>query len=104
MVGAILVHAPFALRARQGRTKPRLAEHYALPTARHLDRPLILGSALFGLGWGASGFCPGPAIVSLVSGAPSTLIFVGSMVLGMWIQHLTSTRARAPRPRSAPTG
>jgi uncharacterized membrane protein YedE/YeeE len=55
-----------------------------LPTRRDVDARLVLGAALFGLGWGAGGFCPGPALVSLASGAVSSVVFVGTMLLAMW--------------------
>jgi uncharacterized membrane protein YedE/YeeE len=88
MAGAIGVHALVAHRVRPA---PASAA-----TAR-IDRRLILGAALFGLGWGVAGFCPGPAIVSLASFAPATLAFVAAMVAGMLLFDRL-----APRPVDAP--
>lgn len=57
----------------------------ALPTAHAIDGPLLLGAGLFGIGWGLSGYCPGPAIVSLVTGRPPVLIFVAAMAIGLFL-------------------
>ena len=56
-----------------------------LPTARHVDRRLVLGSLVFGAGWGLAGFCPGPALVSMASGETKAAVFVAAMVVGMLI-------------------
>jgi len=81
MLGAIGVHALF-LRAHRGKP-PYWAEAYEVPPRTAIDAPLLVGAALFGLGWGASGFCPGPALVAVVARAPSVLVFVLGMLLGM---------------------
>ena len=101
MVGAILVHAPFALRAKQPGAQPVLADQYALPEKQRIDARLLLGQALFGAGWGASGFCPGPALVSLAAPVPSTLLFVSCMLLGMWLQTLLPAKTSAARARAS---
>ncbi|WP_034992850.1 YeeE/YedE family protein [Beijerinckia mobilis] len=56
---------------------------FYLPTSKRIDSPLIIGSALFGIGWGLAGFCPGPAIASLSQGLWQTALFVLAMVTGM---------------------
>ncbi len=56
-----------------------------LPTQRQIDRPLIIGSLIFGAGWGIAGFCPGPAVVLAASGAPLALLFMAAMLAGMWV-------------------
>ncbi len=82
MAGAIAV--TFAgYRIAFGRGRPILADAFSLPTTTVIDRPLVVGAALFGVGWGLSGFCPGPAIVSLPLMATGTLVFVPAMVIGM---------------------
>jgi uncharacterized membrane protein YedE/YeeE len=91
MAGAIFVHF-FAYRAIQGRTAPVLAGRFSVPTSRTIDHKLIAGAVLFGVGWGLAGFCPGPALVSLVALKPSTLYFVGSMVFSMWIYGVVTRR------------
>jgi uncharacterized membrane protein YedE/YeeE len=63
--------------------KPFCAPAHFLPTKTSVDKKLLLGSALFGIGWGILGICPGPAIVNLVTLSPTVLIFVSSMLIGM---------------------
>jgi uncharacterized membrane protein YedE/YeeE len=82
MGGALLVALPaFHVARRRGATLR--GEPLQLPTARRLDRPLIVGSILFGAGWGLAGYCPGPALASLsmTDGAP--WLFVAAMLAGM---------------------
>lgn len=94
MVGAIAVGlVAFAIAARSGRTLLGLS--LQLPTARHIDRRLIGGSLLFGIGWGLAGFCPGPALVALGMGELKAVVFVLSMLAGMVLFELLERR---PRP------
>ncbi len=82
MLGAIAVTATgfrFVLR----RPKPLLEQSFHLPGQSSIDRPLVIGSAIFGLGWGLFGFCPGPAITSLGLAATGTLVFVPMMLIGI---------------------
>jgi uncharacterized protein len=65
------------------RERPVLAERFSLPTAKEIDAKVIAGPALFGIGWGLSGFCPGPAITSLALLAKGTLVFVSAMLIGI---------------------
>jgi uncharacterized membrane protein YedE/YeeE len=67
--------------------KPVLAEEFLLTNARHIDAPLIIGSALFGIGWGISGYCPGPAIALLAASNGELWVFVPAMLLGYALQH-----------------
>ena len=83
MGGALAFTLPafgFILR----RARPLLDGEFFLPTKRDIDRPLILGATLFGIGWGLGGFCPGPALAGLASGAPGVMLFVVAMVAGQW--------------------
>jgi hypothetical protein len=82
MVGAIGAHFFFARRAKAMKT-PLFADGFALTDRTKLDAPLVIGAALFGIGWGLGGYCPGPAIVSMASLAPATLLFVFAMGVGM---------------------
>ena len=86
-------------RARLRRPAPAFEPKFHLPTRRELDLPLIGGSALFGIGWGLSGFCPGGAIPALGSGSPAPFIFVASMIGGMLaanaLRSFTARRAAA---------
>jgi uncharacterized membrane protein YedE/YeeE len=96
--GAVSVSA-LGYRLSRRLRRPALAETFDLPTARRIDAPLVLGAALFGIGWGLSGFCPGPAVAALSTGAAPVLVFVAAMLLGMAAHDL----ARAPgRPTTAP--
>lgn len=80
--GALLVSAAGYLVSRQ-RREPALGGGFAIPPGRPVDQPLILGSALFGIGWGMVGLCPGPAIAGLALGLPSVFIFTVSMLVGI---------------------
>jgi len=92
MAGAIGVHLFFARRAKAGGA-PRFAPRYVLPSGAGVDRRLVAGAALFGAGWGIAGFCPGPAVVSLVTLAPGAIAFVGAMLAGMLAYALVFERA-----------
>ncbi|MFS2154910.1 DUF6691 family protein [Rhizobium sp. Rhizsp42] len=72
---------------------PAFDDSFHLPTNRKIDAPLVIGSALFGLGWGIGGFCPGPAVASLSAGIPQTVLFVLAMLIGMTLyDRVWSTR------------
>lgn len=82
------------------RPAPVLASSFALPANRKIDVPLVAGSAVFGIGWGIAGFCPGGAIPALGLGEPTPWLFVFSMIIGI----VAATRARAAyRARAAAT-
>jgi uncharacterized protein len=82
MGGAILVGVfAFALAAR--RVKSFFGGAMQLPKRRDIDRRLVGGSLVFGVGWGLAGFCPGPALVSFASGQEKAALFVGAMLAGM---------------------
>ena len=82
MGGALVVTVP-AFRLILGRPRPILADGFALPTKSALDGRLLGGAALFGVGWGLSGFCPGPAVAALVTGLTPVFAFVAAMMAGM---------------------
>ena len=67
------------------RKQPLLESRFELPTRTDLNPRLMAGAAVFGLGWGLSGYCPGPALTALSLAAPGTLIFVPAMLAGMWL-------------------
>ena len=81
------------------RQRPLLADRYFLPTLKDIEARLVVGASLFGIGWGLSGFCPGPAIVSLPLLAKGTLIFVPCMLAGIALARLI-TQARRPELRA----
>jgi len=83
--------------------RPRLllAERFLVPTLKDIDGRLVIGAGLFGIGWGLSGFCPGPAITSLPLLARGTLIFLLAMVVGIGLSRLL-TQASLPVGRVMP--
>jgi uncharacterized membrane protein YedE/YeeE len=100
MAGAIAVGA-IAFTVAHGRAVSFLGAEMRLPSARHIDRRLVLGSVLFGIGWGVAGFCPGPALVSLGMGEPKALAFVAAMLVGMGAFEFFERRKLAPAPHAA---
>ena len=93
MAGAVGVGlVGFASASRRERSA--LGLPMRLPAPAPIDQRLVAGAALFGVGWGLAGFCPGPALVALATGSPKALLFVGSMLAGMALFELT----RSPRP------
>lgn len=84
MAGAIAVHS-VAYRFIRKRSSPLLSLHWHLPTKRELTPALIIGSVLFGIGWGLAGYCPGPALTSLASLKSEPFLFVLSMIGGMLV-------------------
>ena len=92
MGGAIAAAvAPFAWARK--RQKSLLGAPMQLPTSTRLDRRLVLGSLVFGVGWGLAGFCPGPALVGLGMGVPQASVFVLAMLTGMGLFELLERRA-----------
>jgi uncharacterized protein len=89
MVGAIGTHL-FFLRRSQSMPVSRGGTPFPQASLRQVDRKLILGAALFGMGWGMSGICPGPGLVSGASLSGNALLFVGAMLLGMTAFHRLS--------------
>lgn len=84
MGGAILVGF-FAFRFASSRARSFLGGALRLPTRRDIDRRLVAGSVVFGVGWGLAGYCPGPALVSLGAGQDKAVVFVIAMLAGMLI-------------------
>lgn len=83
VMGGAIVVGLFAFTVSKKRTQSFLGEPIRMPTANDIDKKLIVGGILFGLGWGLGGFCPGPALVSITTLDPKVLIFVGAMLAGM---------------------
>ena len=86
MGGAIAFHS-ISYYLIKRRPTPILADSFLLPVKRHVDRRLVIGSAFFGIGWGIGGYCPGPAIASLVTFSTPVLVFVASMIGGIALFH-----------------
>jgi uncharacterized protein len=94
MAGAVAVASlGFALARR--RSAPVLAANFSWPARSDIDASLIVGSALFGIGWGLSGICPGPALVNLAGLSAPIIVFVATMVLGMFGYELWQRRNAA---------
>jgi uncharacterized membrane protein YedE/YeeE len=103
MVGAIGV-AGAVFRLTRSHAAPLFAPRFIVPTRGDVDLRLIGGAALFGIGWGLGGLCPGPALTALASGAPSTLIFVVAMLAGMALHAATGmVRGRADEQTTGTT-
>ena len=98
MAGAVVVTL-VGYRLVLRRPSPLLAERFHLPAVKDIDARLVGGAALFGIGWGLSGFCPGPAITSLALLAKGTLVFVPTMFAGLALARLVM-RARAPQAQA----
>lgn len=97
VMGAGLVPSAIAYLIRRRMTRPLLGDRFSIPDSRQLDRPLLIGAAMFGVGWGLVGFCPGPAVAGLVLGAWQPWLFVVAMLAGMML-HRVFTATRAPAP------
>ena len=99
MAGAIAVGF-FAFAFARPRTKAFLGEAMRLPQRRDIDLRLVVGSVIFGIGWGLAGFCPGPALVTSAAGQTKAALFVLAMLVGMAIytavERLTSHQGSAP--------
>jgi len=93
MGGAVLVMA-VAWRIRARMSKPFFGEKFSLPDRSDFDPQLLIGSALFGIGWGIAGLCPGPAIASLALSPGAVLPFVAAMLAGMAINGLAQQHSR----------
>jgi uncharacterized protein len=96
MVGAIAVHF-VAYRLIRGRAAPLFDTKFYLPTRKDLDRRLVLGAALFGIGWGLGGLCPGPALVTAAGASTGAVLFVGAMTLGILIEQAVSRALARPK-------
>lgn len=95
MAAAIAVYAPL-LRIIRRRSSPLVADGFYWPAAHEIDARLVGGAAIFGVGWGLSGYCPGPALASLAGAGASAVVFVVAMIGGIAVaratSHLTSAR------------
>lgn len=98
MGGAVVPAALGYVLVRRMR-RPLLAQRFGIPENRIIDRQLLLGAAIFGVGWGLVGLCPGPAIAGLVYGLWQLWLFVAAMFAGMLLHRLlTTTRRASPSP------
>jgi len=100
MVGALPVHTPLR-RVIDHRTAPLCSTSFSRPTRRDIDGRLVGGAALFGVGWGLAGYCPGPAVVSALPGGPKAITFVAAMLGGMLLVHFLDGFAATRVARTA---
>lgn len=87
VMGAALCVTLPTFQLLKGRSRPLLEDRFFLPTKSDLDPQLLGGAALFGIGWGVAGLCPGPAIANLSTGSLEVVGFVAAMVAGMWLRE-----------------
>jgi uncharacterized membrane protein YedE/YeeE len=97
VMGGALIPTAIAFAMRPHLARPLFAGEFSIPENRTPDRRLLLGSALFGIGWGLVGFCPGPAISGLVLGLWQPWLFVAAMLTGMLSERFLPLQL-APRP------
>jgi uncharacterized membrane protein YedE/YeeE len=104
MAGAIATHS-VTYRLLRGRAAPLCADEFSVPTRVRIDTKLLVGAAIFGVGWGIGGYCPGPGVVSLATGSQSSLVFVTTMLLGMLAAaSVEALVAKAPARERAKAG
>ncbi|MCF5092138.1 YeeE/YedE family protein [Stenotrophomonas sp. PA-6-5C] len=82
------IRSAIAYRWARARNTPLLAAALHVPQRRAIDRNLVIGAAVFGIGWGLAGVCPGPAVALLATGQPFALVFAAAMVAGVLIHGL----------------
>ncbi|MEM6775355.1 MAG: DUF6691 family protein [Pseudomonadota bacterium] len=87
VMGSAVLVTLIGFRAVRYMPRPVFASGFHLPPRRTVDARLLLGAALFGIGWGLYGYCPGPAIVSVLYGEPDTLLFIVAMLVGMFLSN-----------------
>jgi len=100
VMGGAVVVAFIGYRGVFRRAAPVFAADFSLPSARSVDLRLVGGSAVFGIGWGIAGFCPGGALPALGTGNPAVFIFVAALLAGMGLARIL-VRATAVRQRTA---
>ncbi|MBW1843262.1 MAG: YeeE/YedE family protein [Deltaproteobacteria bacterium] len=96
VMGAALVVSSITVAIARRRPQSLLGEPLQIPEIAALDLRLIAGAALFGVGWGLGGFCPGPALAGLATGVPEVWVFTASMLVGVllyrWVYRVVSIR------------
>lgn len=100
MIGAMAVQG-LAWRWVPGMPSPWTGGRFAIPTRRDIDAKLVVGAAVFGVGWGIGGYCPGPGLASLGTGTADVLVFLGAMLAGMQLHQAvdrTVLDVQAPTP------
>ena len=88
VMGGALVVAGIGYRLVWRRNAPLFAGRFQVPTGTEIDMKLVGGSALFGIGWGIAGFCPGAAIPALGTGRWEVLLFLAAVIVGFWLRRI----------------
>ena len=102
VMGAAILPSALGYLIRRRMDRPLLEPEFSIPENRAPDRRLLAGAALFGIGWGLVGFCPGPAIAGLAFGVWQAWLVVGAMLAGMWIHDTLTKPAVRLAARSGP--
>jgi uncharacterized membrane protein YedE/YeeE len=101
VLAASLIPSAIAYALVRRMKKPIMADEFCIPQNRTIERRLLAGAALFGIGWGLVGLCPGPAIAGLVLGYWQSWLFVAAMFAGMWLQRAYADARDSRTPRLA---
>jgi hypothetical protein len=101
VLGTALVVTFISYRLIFKRPAPLLGDRFMVPTRRDIDARLIVGSVLFGAGWGVTGYCPGPVLASLATGRLKVFVFLGTMVLGMVLYSVWDKTRQSVQKRNA---
>lgn len=97
MGSALLLFIPVYRILKKKLTQPLLATEFSLPVKTLVDRHLVIGAGLFGIGWGISGICPGPALVNISAGDPKIVAFILTMGLGMYLANYVTIALSKPK-------
>ncbi len=98
VMGGALAVTSLGYRFVLKRPSPVMAETFQRPTRQTIDRPLVLGSVIFGIGWGIAGFCPGGALPALGTGRPEVFIFVATLIAGILTARAVQSRIKHAAP------
>lgn len=97
MASALLLFIPVYQILMKQLKQPLFNNEFSLPVHKLIDRRLVIGAGLFGIGWGISGICPGPAIVNIAGGDPKIIAFIFAMMLGMYISNYVNIMISKPK-------
>jgi len=98
MAGAVGIYF-LAYRVVMRRPSPLFDANFHVPTRRDIDGRLVLGAALFGVGWGLGGYCPGPGLVAAGGGSLGAVVFVSGMTIGMLVENAVARASKGTHPR-----
>ena len=100
-MAAAIITTALGYRLAFRSSKPLFADAFQLPTAKAIDARLIGGAAVFGIGWGLIGFCPGPAVAALSTASTSAFVFVAAMLVGMFLARTLERTSPQPAPQKS---